>query len=217
MSSVELITYGTEVMTEATLARVTKLFPNARFHQTYGLSELGVLRSKSPDSSSTWVKVGGEGIETRVVDGLLHVRSEFAMVGYLNAPNPFDAEGWFNTGDAVEQNGEYLRILGRRSELINVGGQKVFPAEVETALLEADNVAEATVFAEKHPLMGHVVVARISLRQPEEALALKARLRKHCLSRLAPFKVPVKIVLTVEGQHNLRFKKARPTDGGAAT
>jgi long-chain acyl-CoA synthetase len=217
MSSVALISYGTEVMTEATLARITKLFPNARFQQTYGLSELGVLRSKSPDSSSTWVKLGGEGFETRVVDGLLHIRSESAMVGYLNAPNPFDAEGWFNTGDAVEQNGEYLRILGRSSEVINVGGQKVFPAEVETALLAADNVTEATVFAEKHPLMGHVVVARISLSEPEEPLALKARLRKHCLSRLAPFKVPVKFVLTGEGQHNPRFKKARPTDGGTAT
>ena len=48
--------------------------------------------------------------------------------------------GWFDTGDAVEQSGEFVRILGRRSEVINVGGQKVFPAEVETALLEAGNV-----------------------------------------------------------------------------
>jgi len=217
MSSVKLISYGTEVMTEATLERITELFPNARFQQTYGLSELGALRSKSQDSSSTWVKVGGEGFETKIVEGILHVRSESAMVGYLNAPNPFDAEGWFNTGDAVEQNGEFVRILGRRSEMINVGGQKVFPAEVETALLEAGNVTEATVFGEQHPLMGHVVVARISLSEPEEALALKARLRKHCLSRLAPFKVPVKFVVTQEDQHNLRFKKARPTHGGAAT
>jgi acyl-CoA synthetase (AMP-forming)/AMP-acid ligase II len=217
LSSVQLISYGTEVMTEATLARITRLFPTARFQQTYGLSELGVLHSKSPEASSTWVRIGGEGFETKVVEGLLHVRAESAMVGYLNAPNPFDAEGWFNTGDAVEQKGEYLRILGRRSEMINVGGQKVFPAEVETALLEADNVTEATVFGEKHPLMGSVVVARISLSQPEEPLALRARLRKHCLSRLASFKVPVKFLLTLEGQHNLRFKKARPTEGGAAT
>ena len=217
MSSVKLISYGTEVMTEATLERVTELFPNARFQQTYGLSELGALRSKSRDSSSTWVKVGGEGFETKIVEGILHVRSESAMVGYLNAPDPFDAEGWFDTGDAVEQNGEFVRFLGRRSEMINVGGQKLFPAEVETALLEAGNVIEATVFGEKHPLMGHVVVARVSLSEPEEAQALKARLRKHCLARLAPFKVPVKFVVTGEDQHNLRYKKARPTQGGAGT
>jgi len=63
--------------------------------------------------------------------------------------------------------------------------------------------------------MGQVVVARISLSAPEEPLALKARLRKHCLARLAPFKVPVKFVVTGEDQHNLRFKKARPTHGSA--
>ena len=91
MSSVKLISYGTEVMTEATLKRISELFPNAQLQQTYGLSELGVLRSKSQASNSTWVKVGGEGFETRIVDGILHVRSESAMVGYLNAPNPFDA------------------------------------------------------------------------------------------------------------------------------
>ena len=193
MSSVKLISYGTEVMTEATLKRITELFPNARFQQTYGLSEMGVLRSKSQASGSTWVKVGGEGFETRIVEGILHVRSESAMVGYLNAPDPFDSDGWFNTGDAVERSGEFLRILGRRSEVINVGGQKVFPAEVETALLEAGNVTEATVFGEPHPLMGHVVVARISLSEPEEALALKARLRKHCLARLAPVQGPGEI------------------------
>jgi acyl-CoA synthetase (AMP-forming)/AMP-acid ligase II len=211
LSSVQLITYGTEVMPEATLKRVAQLAPDARLQQTYGLSELGVLRSRSEDSNSLWVKVGGAGFETRIVDDLLYVRSESAMIGYLNAPSPFDEDGWMCTGDRVEQRGEYLRILGRESEEINVGGQKVFPAEVETALLEAGNVDDATVYGEAHKLMGAVVMARIKLHEPEDPAALRARLRKHCLARLAPYKVPVRFHITENEQHSKRYKKQRPS------
>jgi acyl-CoA synthetase (AMP-forming)/AMP-acid ligase II len=125
LSSIELITYGTEVMPETTLRKIKSVFPQAEFKQTYGLSELGVLRSKSQDTQSPWVKIGGDGFETKIVDNVLWVRSEANMVGYLNAPSPFDADGWMCTGDEVEVNGEYIRILGRKSEMINVGGQKV--------------------------------------------------------------------------------------------
>jgi acyl-CoA synthetase (AMP-forming)/AMP-acid ligase II len=210
LSSVELITYGTEVMPEATLEKVRAIFPNARIKQTYGLSELGVLRSRSESDDSLWVKLGGEGFEVKVVDGTLWVRSEANMVGYLNAPNPFDEDGWLCTGDQVEVRGEYVRILGRRSEIINVGGQKVFPAEVETVLLEVDNVREATVYGVKSPLMGQVVHARISLGSPEDPDALTERLRKHCLSRLARHKAPVKFrIVGDESQVGARFKKIR--------
>ena len=210
LSSVKLITYGTEVMPETTLERITKIFPTARLQQTYGLSELGVLRSKSRESDSLWVKVGGQGFETKVVDGMLHVRSQSAMVGYLNAPSPFDADGWMNTGDIVEQDGDYLRILGRESEIINVGGQKVFPAEVENILMEADNVVEASVHATPNALMGSAVTARVSLERDEDPVQLKSRLRKFCLSMLSPYKVPVKFTVVPEkDQHNERAKKIR--------
>jgi len=217
MSSVQLITYGTEVMPEGTPRKIAKLFPQARLQQTYGLSELGTLRSKSESSDSVWVKVGGPGFETRVVDGILEVRSELAMVGYLNAESPFDSEGWLSTGDRVEQRGEYFRILGRESDIINVGGQKVFPAEVETILLEAENVDDATVYGEEHPLMGSVVMARIKLHELEAATELRARLRRHCLERLAAYKVPVRFHITDESQHNLRYKKQRPRVGSTGS
>jgi acyl-CoA synthetase (AMP-forming)/AMP-acid ligase II len=208
---VKLITYGTEVMPEATLKKIAQLAPHARLQQTYGLSELGVLRSKSEGSDSLWVKIGGAGFETRITEDILYVRSESAMIGYLNAPSPFDAEGWMCTGDRVERRGEYIRILGRESDVINVGGQKVFPVEVETTLLEAENVDDATVYGEAHKLMGEVVMALIKLHEPEDPAALRARLRKLCLARLAPYKVPVKFQITKDDQHNDRFKKQRPS------
>lgn len=213
LSSVQMITYGTEVMPEATLQKLKTIFPNARVKQTYGLSELGVLRSKSENDNSVWVKVGGDGFDVKVVDNVLWVRSEANMVGYLNAPNPFDEDGWMCTGDQVEVNGEHIRFLGRKSEMINVGGQKVFPVEVETVLLQAENIREATVYGVQHPLMGQLVHARVSLCQPESPETLSERLRKFCLERMARYKVPVRIiVIAEEEQRSERFKKIRHLD-----
>lgn len=93
--SIQLITYGTEVMPEAMLAKVQSMFPKTKVKQTYGLSELGVLRSKSMEDGSTWVRIGGDGFETKVVDDILWVRSESNMFGYLNAPQPH-RRGWLD-------------------------------------------------------------------------------------------------------------------------
>ena len=217
LSSVKLITYGTEVMSPETLERVVRAFPNAQVKQTYGLSELGVLRSSSEGNNSTWVRVGGDGFEVEVRESILWIRSEANMVGYLNAPSPFDDKGWFCTGDAVEVRGEYMRILGRKSELINVGGQKVYPAEIEEILLQAPNVVEAAVYSAPHAILGHVVHARISLAEPEEGSAMSERLRKHCIERMARFKVPMKFITSEQdNQVSSRFKKVRastPKDG----
>jgi len=210
LTSVRLITYGTELMPESTLQRVLQVFPSAKIKQTYGLSELGVLRSRSEADSSLWVKVGGDGFDVKVVDNTLWVRSSANMIGYLNAPSPFDTEGWMCTGDQVEVQGEYIRFLGRKSELISVGGQKVFPIEVETALLEMENVREATVYGVPHRLLGQVVHARISLETPEDVETLNERLRRGCLAKLARYKVPVRFVLVAEEeQRGARFKKIR--------
>lgn len=209
LSSLKLVTYGTEVMPESTLKRVHELFPNVRLQQTYGLSELGILRSKSKDSGSLWVKVGGEGFETKVVDGILWIRAQSAMLGYLNAPSPFDAEGWMNTGDMVEVDGEYIRILGRQSEIINVGGQKVYPAEVESVLLQMDNVKDVVVFGEKNPITGQIVVARVNLFEPEDPRAFKQRLRAFCQDKLATYKIPVKVEISGQEQFNARYKRVR--------
>jgi acyl-CoA synthetase (AMP-forming)/AMP-acid ligase II len=215
LSSLELVTYGTEVMPESTLARIHALFPNVRLLQTYGLSELGILRSKSKDSGSLWVKVGGEGFETKVVDGMLWVRAQSAMLGYLNAPSPFDAEGWMNTGDMVEVDGEYIRILGRKSEIINVGGQKVYPAEVESIILQMDNVKDVVVMGEKNPITGQIVTARVNLFAPEELQAFKKRLRAFCGDKLPLFKVPAKIEIVGREQFNARYKRKRQPDAPA--
>lgn len=217
LASLELVTYGTEPMLASTLARLHALLPRVRLQQTYGLSEVGILRSKSRGSDSLWVKVGGAGFETRVVDGLLEVRARSAMLGYLNAPSPFTADGWLPTGDAVEVDGEWLRILGRRSEIVNVGGEKVWPAEVESVVQELPEVAEVTVHGEPNPIVGQIVCARVRPRDAgADPAELAARVKRHCAERLARYKVPVKVSVATGAQHGERFKKLRRASGDAS-
>jgi acyl-CoA synthetase (AMP-forming)/AMP-acid ligase II len=209
LSSLKRITYGTEVMPLSTLNRLLKTFPGVNLQQTYGLSEVGVLRSQSRNDGSLWVRIGGEGFQTKIVNDVLWIKSKYAMVGYLNAPSEFDADGWFNTQDQVEVDGEFYRILGRVTDLINVGGQKVSPAEVESVILEMDNVRDVSVFGEKHALIGQVVVARVSLKKSESAEAIKKRIRQYCLGRLSSYKIPVKVTVTDTILYNVRQKKIR--------
>ncbi|HLI83608.1 MAG TPA: AMP-binding protein [Bryobacteraceae bacterium] len=209
LSHLRLITYGSEPMPAATLTRLREVFPGVELRQTYGLIELGVLRAKSLSSDSLWVKVGGEGYDLRVVDGILQIKADSAMLGYLNAPSPFTEDGYFITGDRVELNGEYMRFLGRDSELINVGGQKVFPAEVETVLLECPLVQDAVVYGEKHPITGKIVCADVSLSEGADEAEAKRAIKRFCSGHLDPYKIPVKIRFVTAGLHSDRLKRVR--------
>ena len=210
LSSLKLVTYGTEPMPESTLARFHEALPNIQLLQTYGLSELGIMRSKSKSSDSLWVRIGGEGFDTRVVDGILHIKAKSAMLGYLNAPSPFTDDGWFVTGDSVEVDGDYFRILGRVSEIINVGGEKVYPAEVESVIHEMPEVDDVTVFAEGNPILGEIVCARVSPTDPAtNERQLTRAVKKFCKDRMQRYKIPVKVKIADQTMHSARFKKTR--------
>ncbi|WP_018544622.1 class I adenylate-forming enzyme family protein [Streptomyces sp. LaPpAH-108] len=207
--SLQLITYGTEPMPLRTLQRLKEQLPHVRFKQTYGLSELGILPTKSRSDDTLWVKLGNSGFDHKIIDGVLWIRSEMAMLGYLNAPVPFDAEGYFNTQDMVETDGDWIRILGRRSEIINVGGEKVYPSEVESVILDVDNVAEVTVSGFPSHVTGMVVKATVLLAEAEDSRSVTRRIRSHCAAKLEPFKIPAVVEVSTRAQHSDRFKKIR--------
>ena len=209
LSSLEMVTYGTEVMPESTLKRFHKLLPHVRLLQTYGLSEVGILRSKSKACDSLWVKIGGEGFETRIVDGMLEIKAKSAMMGYLNASSPFTEDGWFQTGDAVEVDGEYVRFLGRKSEIINVGGEKVYPAEVESVLHLMEGVEEVVVGGEANVLTGQLVRAIVKLSTGETVEEFRKRMRFFCEKKMPQFKIPQKVLLADKELHGERFKIIR--------
>ncbi|OFV91968.1 MAG: AMP-dependent synthetase [Acidobacteria bacterium RIFCSPLOWO2_02_FULL_64_15] len=212
LSSIRVITYGTEPMPLNTLRRVKELFPEAKLQQTYGLIELGVLRSRSKSDDSLWVEVGGDGYQTRVVDGILQIKAESAMLGYLNAASPFTEDGYFVTGDMVEVEGSHIKIIGRKSEIINVGGEKVYPQEVEDAILSFDNVADVIVHAERNLITGNIVCAKVRLKHPEDAKAFSTRLKTFLRPRLRPYQMPIKIHVGDSIALSDRFKKMRANE-----
>ena len=209
LSSLKLVTYGTEPMPQSTLDRLADTLPHVELLQTYGMTEMGILRSKSREDGSLWVRIGGEGFETKVVDGRLRIRAESAMLGYLNAPSPFDADGFFDTGDLVEIDGPWMRILGRQNEVINVGGRKVHPVEVEDVLLKCEHVIDAVVSAESNPITGQIVAATVHLKAPLAPGEARVMVQQHCRRHLEPYKVPLKVYISDEPVHSERFKRMR--------
>jgi long-chain acyl-CoA synthetase len=210
LSSLKVITYGSEPMDPGTLARLNARFPLAQISQKYGTTETGSPRTVSRGNDSLWLKIKSDGVETRVVDDVLWIRTEGTILGYLNAPSPVDEEGWYCTGDLVDVDGEWIRFRGRAADIINVGGEKVAPAEVEQSILELEFVREAVVAGERHALMGQIVTARVTLAdtapEPKEAVKL---IRLHCRGRLASYKVPVKIDVVTQRLTSERHKAQR--------
>lgn len=209
LSCLKIITYGTESMPEYTLKLFSRILPDTVFKQTYGLSEMGIMATKSESSDSLWMKLGGDGFETKVEDGILFIRGESAMKGYLNAPSPFDQEGWFDTKDRVEEKDGYLRILGRTTDLINVGGEKVYPIEIENKLLQIDGVLDARVFGEKNPIMGNTVAAEILVAPENNNNEFRRILRQYCGENLEKYKRPSRFLLSEKELYGDRLKKKR--------
>jgi acyl-CoA synthetase (AMP-forming)/AMP-acid ligase II len=213
LPSLKVITYGAEVMPQQTLDRLRAAFPDVKLVQRYGSTEAGALRTQARAEGSLYIKYG-DGVQTRVVDGLLQLKAPTTMLGYLNAEQqPFD-DGWLTTGDLVDVDGEYFRILGRASDLINVGGEKVIPAEVEQAVLTLPGVQDVIAYAEPNALLGQVVAVQVVYSGSERGGQLSALLRKHCMARLAPYKVPMRVI-AVDALALGEQKKLRPRAGGA--
>ena len=215
LSSVQIVTFGSEPMNETGLSNLNKMFPKAKSIQKYGTSEFGSPRSKSREGNGLWIHMDSENCKTKVVDKTLWVKSSGSMLGYLNAPQPEIVDGWMNTGDRVEVDGEWIRILGRESDIINVGGEKVYPSEVENVISELDFVEDVLVFGEENAIMGNMVCARIKTAlevTADQKKSFQKTLRKHCLQYLEPFKVPSKLAFTQKSLTNERHKKVRVKD-----
>ena len=181
--SLRIITYGTERMDQPTLNALCELLPNVDFRQTFGMSELGIVRAKSEARDSLFMKIGGEGVETKVVDNVLEIRSQTRMLGYLNADSPFDDEGWYNTKDIVEERDGLYKVTGRTSELINVGGLKFMASEVERVALQFEGIELAKAEGKLNPITGQHV--ELIVQSAPYMIVDKAQL-KTFLSKVLP-------------------------------
>jgi len=192
--SLKIITYGTERMDQPTLDALCKLLPNVDFRQTFGMSELGIVRVKSEARHSLFMRVGGEGIETRVIDSVLEIRSKMRMLGYLNAKSPFNEDGWYNTKDIVEVRNGYYRVTGRTSEVINVGGLKFMASEVERVALQFEGVELAKAVGKPNPITGEHV--ELTVQPTLDNDIDKDNLKAYLSSQLPNHMLPKRIMIS---------------------
>jgi long-chain acyl-CoA synthetase len=202
--SLKIITYGTERMDQPTLDALCELLPKIDFRQTFGMSELGIVRVKSEARDSLFMKVGGEGVETRVINDVLEIRSQTRMLGYLNAESPFDSDGWYNTKDIVEERDGFYKVTGRTSEVINVGGLKFMASDVERVALNFSGVELAKVEGKSNPITGQHV--ELTVQPLKDKSIDKNELKSFLSSSLASHMIPkrIKVSQIIVGH---RFKK----------
>jgi acyl-CoA synthetase (AMP-forming)/AMP-acid ligase II/thioesterase domain-containing protein/acyl carrier protein len=174
-------------MTEACPIAMDAFIPGARVPNSAGRScglEIGVI-----DSIGTLLPRGNE--------GEIVVRGAAVFSGYYNDPEATQAafdSGWFKTGDLgrLDQGGN-LFVTGRLKEMINRGGEKILPAEVDAVFSSHPSVLDAAAFMVPHPTLGEDVACAVVLRNSGETEVNARDLRRYAAERLATFKVPHRI------------------------
>ena len=210
LSTVEIIAYGAEAMPQKVLNRLAKVFPNAQLQQKFGTSETGAIRIKSVSNESLFFRIEDSDTQWKIVEEELWLKTPSRVLGYLNADDGgLEADGWYRTGDLVEVDGhKNLRIIGRASAVINVGGQKVHPSEVEAILNEIEGIEAVSIYGMEAPITGSTVACEIVVGSNESSRAWKRKIRNHCRGKLAPWKIPSSVKIVESISVNIRMKKA---------
>lgn len=186
LQNLRFVNLGGEPTDAASLAFFRNALPNLEIKQAFGTTETSNLRTFQVDGQK--VHLGQNGQDFTVKNGVLHLPKGRSLVGFLWPDG--SASNWLSTGDKVAlQDDGSLLFLGRESQVINVGGEKVFPAKVEEVLLQHEAVIHAKVFAQEHAFLGQVVAAKVVLAQPVS----NTLLRKHCAAHLPAHAVPMQM------------------------
>ncbi|MFN9248991.1 MAG: AMP-binding protein [Planctomycetota bacterium] len=196
------ITLGGEICDAAILEALRKGFPAARITQIYAATEVGVVFSVhdgQPGFPALWLEAGTKNCKLRVApDDTLEVTRR----------GPLENEDWLNTGDIVEQVGDRVYFKGRKSGLINIGGNKVYPEEVEAAVASVEGVESVLVCARTSSMMGSLLEAHI-VPTGSATPNLAERVRLHCQEVLPRFKQPAFIKIVTELPTNANGKRVR--------
>jgi len=185
-----------------------------RYAEAWGLTEISCVGATVP-YTETRLGSCGRGMadaELKVVDengntlppgeqGELCVRGTCVTNGYPNKPEAtaavFDADGWFHSGDIayMDEDG-YAYIVDRKKDMINVGGEKVFPSEVEDMMLLHPKIKDIVIVGVPHEIKGEAPMAFIQLKEGESCT--EGEIRDYCREKMAPYKVPIRVVFLDE-------------------
>jgi acyl-coenzyme A synthetase/AMP-(fatty) acid ligase len=188
-----------EIADAALLDALAALYPRARVAHAFASTEAGVafeIGDGRPGFPASLLGEAGGGVALDIVDGALRIRSARTALRYLGAGAPplRDADGFVDTGDLIAEGEGRCRFVGRRGGIINVGGAKVSPEEVEATINLHPAVRASLVAGRRNPITGAVVAAEIVLAEGvAEYPELRSEILALCADRLAPFKAPALI------------------------
>jgi len=190
-----------EIADQAVLDGLRQAFPSASIGHAYASTEAGVgfaVNDGLEGFPADLIGANRDGVEMKVVDGCLRIRSRRAAHAYVGrqAAVLTDEEGFVDTGDMVELRGDRYHFVGRRGGIINIGGLKVHPEEIEAIINRHDEVRMSRVRARKSPITGAIVVADVVLAEgcdPALAEEIRHKIIADCKASLAPHKVPAMI------------------------
>lgn len=202
------ITLGGEIADQPILNALAHRFPDARITHVYASTEAGVGFSVSDGQEgfpASYLRSATKGVSLQIdEDGQLLLKAEGATQKYIDRRSAStNCDGWIETGDLVRSSADGSRFLfiGRAAGVINVGGSKVHPAEIERVILEVPGVAMVSVGARKNSILGHVVEAKVVPAEEEgDPAGLRRRILEHCRFRLERFQQPgsIQLVSSIE-------------------
>jgi acyl-coenzyme A synthetase/AMP-(fatty) acid ligase len=200
-----------EIADQAVLDSLKARFPDAAMGHAYASTEAGVGFEVTDGLEGFPADfVGGSGpVEMKVVDGSLHIRSSRTATDYIGGTAALKEEGFVDTGDMVElHNGRYY-FAGRRGGIINVGGLKIHPEEVEAVINRHPAVRLSRVSGRKNPITGAIVVAEIVLASNDNT-TFREEILSLCREHLPAFKVPAMLRVVPSLELTAGGKLARP-------
>jgi acyl-CoA synthetase (AMP-forming)/AMP-acid ligase II len=187
-----------EVADQSILDKLRAAYPNARVCHAFASTEAGVAFDVADGLAgfpADWVGQTRNDVELRVTEGTLRIRSPRTASRYLHDAPLMEADGFVDTKDLVELRADRYHFVGRRDGVINVGGLKVHPEEVEAIVNRHPLVEMSLVRSKRSPIIGAVVVVDVVLvpGARQDPKAVEAEILDSCRDNLAAFKVPAAI------------------------
>ena len=198
-----------EIADQGILDQLRAVYPEARIAHAFASTEAGVAFDVGDGLAgfpASLIRDHDADVEMKVEDGSLRIRSARTAIRYLGSEGETlaDEDGFVDTGDMLELRGDRYYFVGRRGGIINVGGRKVHPEEVEAIINRHPSVQMSLVKARKNPITGAVVVADVVVKAQFstkdrtamtslETEELKREILEACHRALVPYKVPAAI------------------------
>lgn len=188
------ITLGGEIADQPLLDALAALFPTARLLHIYASTEAGVgfaVADKRAGFPASWLNQCHSNVFLRI-DAHQHLWLKPPQQSDTSLASFIDNDGYLNSGDLVNLVQDRVLFLGRASGVINVGGNKVHPEQVEQVLLQHPSVRQAKVYAKTSSVLGQLVVADIVVDAETDSKTLQTQLVQHCQQQLARYQLPTK-------------------------